>query len=265
MAETRNLGSTISAWTRERTEAHLSPHEIDSRNLDAIESSLPSYSVSQKQLLLLRALSLRSRFPGETLKVWASHDYPIAWSSNETEFLFYLDMLTQRGYLRDLSPEVRVMSQPDKLIQITGRGWEFIDEQARAGVLSDQAFVAMSFSESLRLVWEDAIKPAIAESGYRPYRVDTDPHIDRIDVKIIAEIRNSRFLISDVTEHRPGVYFEAGYALGLGLPVIWTVREDDLPNAHFDTRQYNHIVWKTPAELRERLFFTICAVIGKRK
>lgn len=41
--------------------------------------------------------------------------------------------------------------------------------------------------------------------------------------------------------------------------------EDDLKNIHLDTRQYNHIVWKTPEDLREQLYNTICAVIGKRK
>jgi len=32
--------------------------------------------------------------------------------------------------------------------------------------------------------------------------------------------------------------------MGLGRQVIWTCRDDDLKNVHFDTRQYNHIVGK---------------------
>ena len=117
----------------------------------------------------------------------------------------------------------------------------------------------------MKPLWLDAIGPAIEAAGYKPYRVDSDPHIDRIDARIVAEIRNSKFLVADVTEHKQGVYFEAGYALALGLPVIWTVRGDDLANAHFDTRQYNHIVWSDPTELKEALYLIICAVIGKNK
>ncbi len=85
-----------------------------------------------------------------------------------------------------------------------------------------------------------------------------------IDVKIMAEIKNSRFLVADVTQQNKGVYFEAGYALGLGLPVIWCIKEDDLKNVHFDTRQYNHITYKTEDELKEKLYDFVCAIIGKR-
>ena len=69
--------------------------------------------------------------------------------------------------------------------------------------------------------------------------------------------------MADVTNHRQGVYFEAGYALGLGIPVIWTCRKDDLDNCHFDTRQYNHIVWETPEELATALEHRIRATIGE--
>ena len=111
----------------------------------------------------------------------------------------------------------------------------------------------------------EGIRPAISDAGFKPYRVDAEPHVDRIDAKIVTEIKNSKFLVADVTEHKLGVYFEAGYAFGFGLPVIWTVRDDELSKAHFDTRQYNHIVWQSPTELKEKLYFVICAVIGKNK
>ena len=58
------------------------------------------------------------------------------------------------------------------------------------------------------------------------------------------------------------VYFEAGYAIGLGLPVIWSVHEDDLRNVHFDTRQYNHIVWKDADDLEQQIYNRVSAVIG---
>jgi hypothetical protein len=40
---------------------------------------------------------------------------------------------------------------------------------------------------------------------------------------------------------RLNVYFEAGVALGLGRPVIWTCREDDIARLPFDTRQFDMI------------------------
>ncbi|MCK7507530.1 MAG: hypothetical protein MZV70_28160 [Desulfobacterales bacterium] len=109
-------------------------------------------------------------------------------------------------------------------------------------------------------------KPAIEQAGYKPHRVDKEPRVDRIDAKIIADIRDSSFMVADVTQQKQGVHCaEAGFALGLKLPVIWSVREDDLKKAHLDTRQYNHIVWKTPPDLQEQLYNVICAVIGKKR
>lgn len=121
----------------------------------------------------------------------------------------------------------------------------------------------MSFAAELKTAWEDGIHRALTKAQFRPYRVDAIPHIDRIDTKIITEIKNSRFLIADVTQQRPGVYFEAGYALGLGLPVFWSVRADDLANVHFDTRRFNHIVWESEGHLADQLYLFVTAIIGK--
>ena len=265
MAESRNLGPKLSAWIRDHTEDKRDLPEINSRNIDTIESTLPDYTVPQKQLLLLRAIARRSDFPGRTVRLLPDYDFPLAWASNDTEFQFYVRTLEDRGLVRDPEPEARTISDTDVPLQITSSGWEYLDEQSRAMPLSDQVFVAMSFSEELKPAWLDAIRPAVTEAGYKPYRVDAEPHIDRIDAKIVTEIRNSKFLVADVTEHKRGVYFEAGYALGFGLPVIWTVRHDELSKAHFDTRQYNHIVWRDIAELKEQLYVVICAVIGRNK
>ncbi len=51
------------------------------------------------------------------------------------------------------------------------------------------------------------------KAGYKAYRVDSKPHSDRIDAKIITEIKNSRFLFADVTEQKQGVYFKLVMAL----------------------------------------------------
>jgi len=49
--------------------------------------------------------------------------------------------------------------------------------------------------------------------------------------------------------------------MGLGRPVIFTCSEKDIDKAHFDTRQYNHITWTDPADLREKLKNRIEATI----
>lgn len=69
--------------------------------------------------------------------------------------------------------------------------------------------------------------------------------------------------MADFTEQKSGVYFEAGFALGLNLPVIWTCRADDIGNLHFDVRQYNCIAWKDEADLAGRRQLRIEAIVGR--
>ncbi len=95
-----------------------------------------------------------------------------------------------------------------------------------------------------------AIERGIREAGYSPLRIDRQQHNNKIDDEIVASIRRGKFLVADFMDHRGGVYFEAGFAKGLGLEIVWLCREDHLAKLHFDTRQYSHIIWK-PEDLHE--------------
>lgn len=151
-------------------------------------------------------------------------------------------------------------------VSLSASGWERIAELTAVGSDSAQVFVAMWFDESMDEVYESAIKPAIEHLGYNALRIDKKHHNNKIDDEIIAELRRSRFVVADFTcepeKARGGVYYEAGFAHGLGLQVIWTCRDDVMKYVHFDTRQYAHIVWKTPADLFEQLKNRIGATVG---
>jgi nucleoside 2-deoxyribosyltransferase len=151
-------------------------------------------------------------------------------------------------------------------VRPTVQGWQKLDELNRPRTDSAQAFVAMWFSELTNEAYSNGIEPALNGTGYRPIRIDKKEHNNKIDNEIIAEIRRSRFLVADFTCEakivRGGVYYEAGFAQGLGIPVIWTCKDTSLNDLHFDTRQYSHIVWKTPADLLVQLRNRIGATIG---
>lgn len=108
-------------------------------------------------------------------------------------------------------------------------------------------------------------------AGYQPLRIDKKEHVNRIDDEIFADIRRSRFVIADFTHGdsgvRGGVYFEAGFAQGLGLPVIWTCRKDMLSEdkLHFDIRQYNFLEWtdENLEDFKDRLQKRIEAILGR--
>ena len=149
---------------------------------------------------------------------------------------------------------------------LTVYGYSHIEER-RMNVDTSQAFVAMWFHDSTNEAYEKGIEPAIVEAGYKPLRIDRKEHVNKIEDEIIAEIRRSKFLVADFTHGkdgaRGGVYYEAGFAHGLDLPVIFTCEIGPDITLHFDTNHYNHIFWATPAELREKLKNRILAVIGE--
>jgi len=147
-------------------------------------------------------------------------------------------------------------------LELTPLGAIQADEWKRTASSSMQGFVAMWFDKGMNDAWINGLQKGIVNAGYLATRIDAKEHVNKICDEIIAEIRRSKFLVADFTDQRGGVYFEAGFAAGLGLPVIWTCRKDDLLNLHFDTRQYNFIDWETPDELANRLQKRIEAVIG---
>ena len=263
MAESRSLLS-LSSWIREKNDFGIEPPNITSDLIKQIQSFVPDYSPAQKQLVLLRKTEKKTEYPGQKVSIHPNFDFTIAWASCEKELIYYVQSLIDRGLLKtDKIEEIDDEFPFD--VEITPEGWDFLDEHEKPAIMGDQAFVAMSFSPSLKSAWENGFSEAIKNAGFKAYRVDKEPHIDRIDVKIVTEIKNSLFLVADVTEQKQGVYFEAGYAIGLGIPVIWSVRKDELSKVHFDTRQYNHIVWESEGNLKTELYNFICAIIGKRK
>lgn len=131
---------------------------------------------------------------------------------------------------------------------------------------SQTAFVAMWFSAEMTATYDKGISPAIEDLGYIPVRIDRREHNNKIDDEIVSEIRRAKFLIADFScgpdGARGGVYFEAGFAAGLGKPVVYMVRQQDLERVHFDTRQFNHVVWENEIDLREKLRNRIGASLG---
>jgi hypothetical protein len=167
-------------------------------------------------------------------------------------------------FLRLLKEEGLINFCGSDFVTLTSKGFEFLESLEFKGALTTQAFVAMWFDSSMDAAYQFGFERAIAEAGYRPLRIDRKDHSNKINDEIIGEVQRSRFVVADFTcsliaqeagdvaISRGGVYYEAGFTQGLGIPVSWTCREECIKHVHFDTRQYNHIVWKTSDELREK-------------
>lgn len=204
-------------------------------------------------LVLRRAGNLHSQ-----AKLYPQTDFPILNVEDGSGLLFYLQAAQENGWLRPPATTNQGYS-------LTLNGWNWLEESKKQLPDTSKAFVAMWFDASLDEAWKDGFRPALKDAGYDPVRVDLQEHNGKICDRIIAEIRKSGLLVADFTGQRGGVYFEAGFAQGLGIPVIWTCRKDHVDKLHFDTRQYSHVVWEDAGELREKLFRRIEATVPLKR
>jgi len=212
--------------------------ENRAERLNALISAVEPKTIEEKLYRLILYLASKSKYPGDR-SVWiqGSFDYPLAFCETTDEFLFYLSHMNDRGWLR-LSAD----SKGCRRAILTAQGWERFEKIKSLNPESGQCFVAMSFEPSLDYIFTEGIEPIEERTGFRPLRIDRSEHNDKICDRIISEIKRSRFVIVDVSDNNSGAYFEAGYAMGLGLPVIFTAKK--YSELHFDTRQYNHILWE---------------------
>lgn len=220
---------------------------INSNNLESL-LTIATPSFGERADRLLDMLARKSKYAGDAVTVngpgwgedgelWCS----ISWSLHWDELVYLIDAYLgkEKQWIRNTMPLVGSVE-----VTITPKGYEHLDALRHGRSAEPIGFCAMWFDPSVLPAWTDAISPAIRDAGYRDVRIDGVQHNNRIDDEIMAQIRRSRFVVADFTGQRGGVYFEAGFAIGLGLPVIWTVREDALKDIHFDNRQYNFIQWK---------------------
>jgi nucleoside 2-deoxyribosyltransferase len=81
----------------------------------------------------------------------------------------------------------------------------------------------------------------------------------------LAAIRRSRFVVADFTGNRQNVYFEAGFAQGLGIPVVHTCRRQEIEQITFDVNHYPVVPWDDGclSAFATKLRFHIEATIGR--
>lgn len=184
----------------------------------------------------------------------------VSASQNEQELTWLV-----QGYLQELGYLRQKVSGALISYEITIEGWKVVESSGSTNKQSKIGFIAMPFAQDFIALYEQALHPGIFDAGYQPLRIDSLEHNNRIDDEIVACIRKSRFVVADLSLNRGGIYFEAGYALGLGLPVIWTVKRSALNEVHFDNRQYNFLTWEESkySDLARRITNRIEATIGR--
>ena len=143
-------------------------------------------------------------------------------------------------------------------IRLTPKGYSRVDELQKNTGHGKNALVAMKFGDDT-IPLREAIRQGIKDAGYLAVFIDEVQHNDFITPELLKHIRDSRFVVADLTHQNNGAYFEEGYAMGLGKTVIQLCKKD--VDLHFDIAQKNTIMWKSENDIPEMLTNRIKATI----
>jgi hypothetical protein len=263
----------LSGWARERTEKKLQPLTIlpndvnpsaDGITVEAI-LSLPTIpqTIDENIIKLLDAIKRKSRFFGDEISISGSNDYTLAFLEH-----------TERDEYNIRHPINKLLEQVDKLgwinlcsadknrYEITIEGLRIIEKAKQSIPQGVDCFIAMKYGDKLLdKAYINGMIPAIKDAGYKPIQMAYQEHNNNIMDEMVACIRKCRFVVADLSFQNQNVYFEAGFAQGLGIPVIYTCHEYHVDQIKFDTQHTNQIRWAEIEDLRVKLKNRILATI----
>lgn len=158
------------------------------------------------------------------------------------------------------------------MLRLKMDGWDYYENLKRAKVDSRVAFMAMRFGdEQLKWMVNEYFKPAVSHAGFELRLLMESQPAGLIDDQLRVRLRNSRFVVADLTHGNNGAYWEAGFAEGLGRPVIYTCRkkewdevdENGKRKVHFDTNHLATVIWdlENPSTAADHLTAMIRATL----
>jgi len=187
------------------------------------------------------------------------NDISLAFAQDTAEFAAILNVLKEQNLIEtkaSFSNEYWVMGD----IIVTYEGWTYNPREEE----SNQGFIATWFdpemTESI-----DAIEKAIINCGYTAMCIRDKDYPETIADKALGELRKSKFVIVNLTNLRPAVLHEAGFAEALGLPIIYVCNmsnkkyQTKVKKEAFYNKRYKIIFYSSAKELQKYLEDVISA------
>ena len=147
-------------------------------------------------------------------------------------------------------------------LNLTLDGWRIYDEEKRGRTAGALGFLAMKFGDPILDPFSrEVIKPAIQSIGFELLDIRDTAQAGIIDNLLRAQIRDAAFVLVDLTHDNSGAYWEAGFAEGLGKPVLYLCEKAkfDERKTHFDTNHCTTVIWQRedPKSFTDELVATL--------
>ncbi len=258
--------AVLSHWIRTRHEA-ISRHEFSNEKIvltqqiiENVLKNLPQTPTEQANNII-RWLGENIEAPGEYLHLIPAKHQSIMGAITPNGFMLVIQHLIDSGVIQG-----SLTLDPSAEVTLSFEGWQYYEELKRGAIESRKAFMAMQYGDTqLDAIFENTFKPAVNETGFDLFKLADRPKAGLIDDRLRVEIQTSRFLIADLTHENAGAYWEAGYAEGLGKPVIYTCEKIKFEEqkTHFDTNHHLTVPWDAEnlQEAAEELKVTIRATL----
>lgn len=257
----------IAGVTREKNELGIGMDLITTENiLNIINDPLIPKTIGQKLDKVLLYFYKRTEEFRQEFYITDDIPYSIGYAHSFEELEKMIETLVEQEVFAKNPIAIDGVTS----FSITYEGMTRAEKLLTTSIGSNKVFVAMGFKNDLLEAHKKAIQPACEECNLTAFLIPEIEHNDDITDRIIAEIKTSKFVITDFTYNNQGAYFEAGYAQGRGLPIIRTCKKEwfdgtdekgDKNRLHFDINHYNFILWEDYEDLKEKLINRIKATI----
>ncbi|AZS15246.1 hypothetical protein [Paenibacillus lutimineralis] len=236
----RSMLHIVSAYLREQTDRDeaivLSANDLET----IVNAPTIPVTIEDKGIRLLQYLYRHSDRAGESVVIHPlSSNYNLTYSPNLQELVYIIDKLRNE----------QLIIREGTSFQLTEQGWHEAAASA-GGKKLKPCTILIANEENLSIEWQDRILPIIEQYGYLP-RLLTHATTGRPDGEKYSQelIADSKLIIADLTGQSPEVYFAAGYAVGLSIPVIWSMNSRDADTLPVKIKEIRPIVWNSAEEL----------------
>lgn len=161
-------------------------------------------------------------------------------ASNWKDLRYLINQMALQALL-----EFRDASATQIVVHLTFAGWNKFRELNAGKFNTNRVFMAMRFGQAeLDVLFGEFYKPALQAIGFDLFRLDEEPKAGSITNRMRVAIKESKFVIADLSYGNRGAYWEAGFGEGLGKHVIYSVNESTLDeDHHFDVQGQQAVIW----------------------
>lgn len=265
------VGYILSGLTRELYETGGKRPEFTTGNLEEYAKNYlvpDTGSIEEKIQKLLQRFREKTEFFGQEIELGDIETVvPLAYAKNSDELTALFNLMMEKKLAEvDITKNEMDDGLRRAKVTLSANGWDITNLLQKKNKESDRGFVAIWFDDSMNESI-GAIEEAITECGFKSVCIRDEHFSEKIMDKALGEIRQSRFVVVDLTGARGSVFFEAGFAHGLGIEAIYVYQDggaEEKTPLEFYVKHYQCYRYKDSSDLKETLKNAIKARIKVR-